>query len=111
MYIILSYINTLYAQYKSVFILTYTIVECIIKKIHNLILGGRKMKKLTVGFGMLRDLDPLGRVCIPKEMRKMFHLENEVEVIVTEEGVLVRNPKYVLIEREEYERIKSKAEP
>ena len=69
------------------------------------------MKKLTVGFGMLRDLDPLERVCIPKEMRKMFHLENEVEVIVTEEGVLVRNPKYVLIEREEYERLKGKAMP
>jgi len=68
---------------------------------------GQKMKKLTVGFGMLRDLDPLGRVCMPKEMRKMFHLENEVEVIVTEEGVLVRNPKYVLIEREEYEQGKA----
>ncbi len=57
------------------------------------------MKKLTIGFGILKELDPLGRLCIPKEMRNMFHLEKDVEVIVTEEGLLIRNPKFILVEK------------
>ncbi len=47
--------------------------------------------------GMIRELDKLGRVVIPKEMRDRVFLEKEVEIILTEDGVIVRNPKYDLI--------------
>ena len=50
--------------------------------------------------GVRKELDKLGRICIPKEMRKLFKLENEVELQVTEEGILIKNPEYVLVKRE-----------
>ena len=51
--------------------------------------------------GIIKEFDKLGRIVIPKEMREMFKLSGEVEVVPTSEGVLLRNPKYVLIEKEE----------
>jgi bifunctional DNA-binding transcriptional regulator/antitoxin component of YhaV-PrlF toxin-antitoxin module len=53
--------------------------------------------------GVLKDIDNLGRLVIPKEMRDTFKLDKSVELVVTEEGVLVRNPKYKLIEKEKVE--------
>ena len=47
--------------------------------------------------GVIKDIDNLGRLVIPKEMRDTFKLDKSVELVVTEEGVLVRNPKYKLI--------------
>lgn len=49
--------------------------------------------------GILKEIDNLGRLVIPKEMRDLFSFEKEVEVIVTDEGVLIRSPKYCLIEK------------
>lgn len=49
--------------------------------------------------GIIKEFDKLGRIVIPKEMREMFKLSGEVEVVPTSEGVLLRNPKYVLIEK------------
>ena len=54
--------------------------------------------------GVRKELDKLGRICIPKEMRKLFKLENEVELQVTEEGILIKNPEYVLVKREFYQK-------
>lgn len=51
--------------------------------------------------GIKKEIDKLGRICIPKEMRLLFNLENEVELKVTDEGILIRNPKYVLVKREQ----------
>ena len=48
--------------------------------------------------GIKKDVDNLGRICIPKEMRDMFNLNGTVELVMTESGILVRNPKYVLCE-------------
>ena len=50
--------------------------------------------------GIFREMDKLGRIVIPIEYRSAFKLENEVEILATDEGVLIRNPKYkvVLIE-------------
>lgn len=48
-----------------------------------------------------KDLDGLGRLVIPKEMRILFNLKDEVELVVTQEGVLVRNPKYKLVKNED----------
>lgn len=55
------------------------------------------MKKI----GVIKELDNLGRLVIPKEMRLLFGFDKEVEVIVTEEGVLVRNPEYILVKKSE----------
>ena len=50
--------------------------------------------------GINKELDNLGRLVIPKEMRTLFCFEKEVELIVTKEGVLVRNPEYYLVKKE-----------
>ena len=51
--------------------------------------------------GINKEIDSLGRLVIPKELRNLFKMETEVELVVVEEGVLVRNPKYKLVEVEE----------
>lgn len=51
--------------------------------------------------GIKKEIDRLGRICIPKEIRKLFNFENEVELQITNEGVLIRNPKYILVKRED----------
>ena len=50
--------------------------------------------------GIIKKIDNLGRVTIPKSMRDMYSLSEKVEVIPLKEGVLVRNPEYELIKRE-----------
>ncbi|MBQ8163058.1 MAG: hypothetical protein IJZ93_01650 [Clostridia bacterium] len=50
--------------------------------------------------GVVKELDSLGRLVIPKEMRTLFGFEKEVEVVVTEEGVLVRKHGYVLVQKD-----------
>ena len=47
--------------------------------------------------GIIREIDNLGRLCIPKEMRTLLGLKKEVELIVTPQCVLIRNPAYVLV--------------
>lgn len=54
------------------------------------------MKKI----GVTREIDSLGRLCIPKEMRALLGLHKEVELVVTKDGILMRNPKYILVEKE-----------
>ena len=54
--------------------------------------------------GVKRELDKLGRVVIPKEFRTMYALEDEVEIVATEEGVLIRNPEYILVKKSELEK-------
>ncbi|MBR2340150.1 MAG: hypothetical protein IKA74_04890 [Clostridia bacterium] len=49
--------------------------------------------------GVKKSIDNLGRICIPKEMRELLKLEEKVEVVLTTDGILIRNPDYVLIER------------
>lgn len=49
--------------------------------------------------GIKKEIDKLGRICIPKEMRLLFNLENEEELKVTDEGILIRNPEYVLVRK------------
>lgn len=45
--------------------------------------------------GVLRPVDELGRVVIPKELRRTLNLKDgvsRVEIIPTDEGLLLRNP-------------------
>ena len=51
--------------------------------------------------GIVKEFDNLGRIVIPKEMRDLFGLSKKVEVVVTQEGVLLRNPKYILVEKKQ----------
>ena len=47
--------------------------------------------------GVIKEIDTLGRIVIPKEMRDRLSLGRSVEVALTESGVLVRNPEYKLV--------------
>ena len=57
--------------------------------------------KMNNEIGINKEIDNLGRLVIPKEMRKLFNFDDEVELVVTDKGILVRNPKYKLIKIEE----------
>ena len=54
--------------------------------------------------GIKKEIDRLGRICIPKEMRRLFNLESEVELQITDEGILLKSPEYILVKRNEYEK-------
>lgn len=47
--------------------------------------------------GVLKEIDKLGRIVIPKEFRERFGLNEEVEIIATESGIVIRSPKYQLV--------------
>ena len=49
--------------------------------------------------GIKKEIDALGRICIPKEMRRLFKLEREVELQITNEGILIKSPEYILVKR------------
>ncbi|MBQ7225670.1 MAG: hypothetical protein IJX02_03605 [Clostridia bacterium] len=51
--------------------------------------------------GIIKQVDNLGRVVIPKDYRDRFMLSSEVELIATTEGVLMRNPKYELVKKKQ----------
>ena len=44
--------------------------------------------------GILKEFDKLGRIVGPKELRDRYELNEKVEIIATEEGVLIRNQEY-----------------
>ena len=52
--------------------------------------------------GVKKEIDKLGRVCIPKDMRRLFNIDGEVELQVTKEGILIKNPEYIFVKREDY---------
>ena len=54
------------------------------------------MKKI----GIVKEIDKLGRIVIPKEFRERYNLGDSVEIITCEDGVLLRNSEYVLVKRE-----------
>ena len=50
--------------------------------------------------GVKKEIDKLGRIVIPKEMRSLFNLQNEVELQITKEGILLKNPEYILVKKQ-----------
>ena len=50
--------------------------------------------------GIIKEIDSLGRIVIPKEFRERLKLEKSVEVILTQDGVLIRNSEYELTRKE-----------
>ncbi len=49
--------------------------------------------------GIIKEVDNLGSVVIPKEIRSLLKLDKEVELVVTADGLLIRNPKYILVKK------------
>ena len=49
--------------------------------------------------GIIKEFDKLGRIVIPKELRERYGFFGEVEIVATENGILIQSPKYVLTER------------
>lgn len=49
--------------------------------------------------GVIKEIDKLGRIVIPKEFRERLMLERQVELILTKDGILIRSPLYVLTKR------------
>ncbi len=42
----------------------------------------------------------MGRIVIPKELRERFELNDNIEIVATSEGVLLKNPDYILVRKE-----------
>ncbi len=51
--------------------------------------------------GIVKEIDGLGRLVIPKELRERFGLGKAVELIATKDGVLIKNPELVLVRVED----------
>ncbi len=53
-------------------------------------------------FGVKIKIDPVGRCVIPKSVRDTFHIvgNDALEVLVTEQGILLRKPEYEVIKKE-----------
>lgn len=56
--------------------------------------------------GIVRKVDSLGRVTLPKELRRVFCLDknSQIEILATDQGILLRVPN---IEIRRTERIES----
>ena len=56
----------------------------------------RKRSDNMTQIGIIRKVDDLGRIVIPKEIRNFFHIgiNDEVEITVTTEGILLKKPEY-----------------
>ena len=48
--------------------------------------------------GIIRKVDNLGRIVIPKELRAFYNLpeHTKVEILGTEHGILIRIPEYAV---------------
>lgn len=47
--------------------------------------------------GIIKEIDSLGRIVIPKDYRDRLQLGSRVEIILTTDGILIQNPEYELI--------------
>ena len=50
--------------------------------------------------GIIKEVDRLGRIVIPKELRERFGLNERVELVATEYGILLKSPNYKLVKVE-----------
>lgn len=50
--------------------------------------------------GITKEIDDLGRLQIPKEIRLRLGLNKNVQLIVTPEGLLIKNDEYKLVKIE-----------
>ena len=50
--------------------------------------------------GIIKEVDRLGRIVIPKELCERFGLNERVELVATEYGILLKSPNYKLVKIE-----------
>ena len=55
------------------------------------------MNKTEKSVGVIKEIDSLGRIVIPKDFRDRLMLDKKVEVILTDSGILIRNSEYKLV--------------
>ena len=58
------------------------------------------MSEQKENIGVIKEVDHLGRIVIPKDFRERMFLDDKVEVVLTKDGVLIRNPEYTLVKIE-----------
>lgn len=53
--------------------------------------------------GTTHKVDKFGRLVLPKETRKFYHIEKDdvVEIVPTSGGILIRKPGYEMVRSEE----------
>ena len=56
----------------------------------------RNVRKMIV-LGIIKEIDKLGRIVIPKEYRERFGLSDEIEIVPTDKGILLRSPRHKLV--------------
>ena len=47
--------------------------------------------------GIIKEVDKLGRIVIPKELRERYGLTEQVELIASEYGIILKSPEYELV--------------
>ena len=57
--------------------------------------------------GIIKKIDSMGRIIVPKTLRNRYLLDKKIEMVATEEGLLIRNPEYKIV-KEEKDAIKEK---
>ena len=50
--------------------------------------------------GIIKEFDKVGRLVIPKEFRDRYALNRKVEIVAMKNGVLIKNPEYVLTKKD-----------
>lgn len=55
----------------------------------------KRSDKMTP-IGIIRKVDDLGRIVIPKEIRNFYHIgaNDEIEIVTTTNGIVLRKPEY-----------------
>ena len=59
--------------------------------------------KMETVVGIIKEVDKLGRIVIPKDFRDRFALGDRVEIIGTASSIILRNPEYKLVKVEDDE--------
>ena len=49
--------------------------------------------------GVEKEIDKLGRIVVPMDLRRRYGLENRVELVATKDGILIKNIEYVLVSK------------
>ena len=54
--------------------------------------------------GIIKEVDKLGRIVIPKEMRERYLIDARVEILMTEDGILIKSPDIMFVRIQENEK-------
>ena len=57
----------------------------------------KDMNRDITNVGIIKEIDSLGRIVIPKDFRERLALDKEVEIILTDNGIIIHTPEYTLV--------------